>query len=277
MIKPANFWRDLNVFVAASILIVALGGFLVFVPAALLMQLVLPAREAEIVAYPLGYALVAAGLGYWWWKRGLSPRVRDPLRERRFRWGHAMLAVVNLMLAALYGFAAAGGFNALLVQPEMRNVFVPILTMAPLALIAGLVMVWTSRASAALATAPAPLPVVDENGVVQPAPVAVAVVRPPSSAVAIVGMIVSTFMVATVAVFLGAAFESDMRMFTQRVLPALGILYVLYLAAAILMLLKRRRAARWVAWGPVVLLMVGLPVVQLVVMGLGALGVLPNS
>lgn len=104
------FWRNLNVFIAAFTLIVSLAGFVIFVPVSLLAKLVLPSGQAEAFAYPLGYALVALALIYWWSKKGLSPRQRDPAREWRFRWGHVLLAVCNVGILAVFGLSALGSY-----------------------------------------------------------------------------------------------------------------------------------------------------------------------
>lgn len=110
--KPP-FWRDLNIFFAAFAAIVFIAGFAVFVPLSLVLKLVLPSRQAELVALPLGYALVAAGLGWRWRQHGLSPRQRTPAGEWRFQAGHVLLAVFNVMTVALFVGTSLGAYSLL--------------------------------------------------------------------------------------------------------------------------------------------------------------------
>ena len=104
-------WRDLNIFVAALVIASSVGGMVIFAPLSMLMKMVLPARLAEILGYAFSHLLVAGLLAYWWWKHGLSPRERDPARERRFQWGHGLLAFFNITLLTMFLLPLWGGLS----------------------------------------------------------------------------------------------------------------------------------------------------------------------
>ncbi len=269
------FWRDLNVFVAAFAVIAGLGSFIVVVPLSLLVKLVLPARQAELVAYPLAYAVMAAGLVYWWWKHGLSPRERRPAKEKQFRQGHVLLAVFNAMLLAMFIPALVGNFSMLPRMPAVAGVFMLLTSLAPIGVIVGLVMVWSSRG-----TTPAfadTLPVAKtaqwpsgprwnkgKNEATRPS-------RAPSSIAVAAGLLVSSFMLYMATVFGSLSFQGNPGRFTGVILPILVVIYVFYVSTAVFLLARRRGSAMWVAWAPVGVLMLGLPALQVIMMLLGSL------
>jgi hypothetical protein len=279
--KP-SFWRDLNVFVAAFVAMTSLGSFILVVPLSLLVKLVVPARQAELLAYPLGYALLALGLIYWWWKHGLSPRERNPARESRFRWGHVLLAVFNVALLAMFIPSLLGSFSMLPRMPAVAGFIVPLITLAPMGVIAGLFMVWSSRGKTPEFADTLPGAQSDlrnaQTGKLpsgshlekQPA----GAVKPsiaPSAAAVVVGLVVSSLMLFVATVFASLGFQGNTSRFTGLVLPILFVIYVFWASVAISLLTKRRSSAIWVAWGPVGLFTVGLPVLQVVMMLLGPL------
>ena len=142
-------WRDLNVLIAAFAAMASLGSFIMVVPVSLLLKLVVPAQQAELIAYPLGYAMMVLGLIYWWCKHGLSPRQRNPARERRFRWGHGLLAIFNTtLLLMLFVATSIGHFSWLPRVPAVAGVFVLLMGLAPMGVIVGLAMVLSARGSA---------------------------------------------------------------------------------------------------------------------------------
>lgn len=278
--KP-SVWRDLNVFVAAFVAITSVGSFILVVPWSLLLKLVAPARQAELIAYPLGHAMLAAGLIYWWWKHGLSPRERNPAREKRFRWGHVLLAVFNVALLAILIPSLLGSFSMLPRMPAVANMIVPLITLAPMGVIAGLWMVWSSRGKMPEFADTSP----DAHGDPQKAQMAkwpagsrlekqpTNAAKPsiaPSAAAVVVGLIASSLMLFVAGVFASLGFQGNTSRFTGVVLPILFVIYVFWASIAVFLLTRRRSSAIWVAWGPVGLFTVGLPVLQVIMMMLGS-------
>jgi hypothetical protein len=267
-IKPA-LWRDLNVFVAAFIGIIGLGSFAVFVPLSLLAKLVLPSRQAELVAYPLGYALVALGLAYLWRKRGLSPREVDPARKTRFRVGHILLAVFNCVLLLMLVLPQLGIHTVL---PRIVNsgkvvgLLASLITLAPMDALVGVYMVWTARGAAPdfADTLPAGQVAPRKTPSAKWPPDTDAPRNPPSVIVALAGLVVSSLMLFVFGVFAALSFAGNTKLFENTVLPiAIGV-YVLYVATTLFVLFKRSRAAIWLAWGPVILVTVVGPLVQVI-------------
>lgn len=282
--KP-SFWRDLNVFVAAFAVIASVGSSIIVIPLSLLVKLVVPARQAELVAYPLGHALLALGLIFWWWKHGLSPRERNPARERRFRWGHVLLAVFNVALLAMFATSLLGSFSMLPRMPAVAGVIVPLITLAPMGVAVGLWMVWTSRGKTPEFADTLPGAHSDpqkaqtakwpggsrwekrSNEPTQPSLTSRA-----SSVIAVVaGLLVSSLMLYMATVFGSLGFQGNASRFTWLVLPVLFAIYVFWVSTAVFLLSRRRSSAIWVAWGPVGLFTLGLPVLQVIMMLLGSL------
>lgn len=270
----ALFWRDLSVLIAAVVLIATVGSFIVVVPVSLLAKLVLPARQAELVAYPMGYALVALGLGYWWWKHGLSPRHRAPAREGRFRWGHVLLLVLNVMLLTIF-LPPLFGFSLMPRVPAAAGLIISFSGLLPVGLIAGLYMVWSARESApAFAdTVPAtptespktqfaPWPPALPAEKLSPIPSAASRVR--STIIVVFGLFVSSLLLFMAAVYGALSFQSNAQLFTGTVIPVLGFGYVVYLTTALFLLIKGRRFAIWAAWTPTIFFTIALPALQVI-------------
>ena len=150
------FWPDLNVFVAASAMLGYLAGLVVFLPLSLLLKLVLPAREAEIFGWPLAYALVAAGLGWLWWKHGLSPRQLNPALARRFKVGHVLLAVFNITMVAMFLGTVRSVYTLLPHMPAAAGIAYTLMYLAPMGVLAAVVMVWSARETAPADADPLP-------------------------------------------------------------------------------------------------------------------------
>lgn len=160
-----------------------------------------------------------------WWKLGLSPRQRNPARDKRFRWGHTVLAISNaamLFLMAIPWLAATPMFRAM---PRLACVFMLPVTLVPFALFVGLGLVWTSAGR---------LPAADED--TQPAaeiqqratPSAQWPAnakpskpkgKPPSVLMVLSGLVGSGFLLFMAAVFGDVAFSSDQKLLMSRVLP----------------------------------------------------------
>ena len=271
-----SVWRDLNVFIAAFAAMASLGSFIMVVPVSLLLKLVVPAQRAELIAYPLGYAMMALGLIYWWWKHGLSPRQRNPARERRFRWGHVLLAIFNTtFLVMLFAASSLGRLSWLPHVPAVAGIFVSLMGLAPMGVIVGLVMVLSARGAAPEFADTLPWAQGDPM-LAQPAKLSPR--KPwdkpeekpplssgtPSSILVVTGLLVSTPMLYMATIFGALGFQGNTSLFTGTVLPIVIAMYVLYVSTGIFLLTRRRNSAVWVAWAPVGLFTVGLPALQVI-------------
>lgn len=273
-----SVWRDLNVFIAAFVAMANLGSFIVVLPVSLLLKLVVPAQRAELIAYPLGYAMMALGLIYWWWKHGLSPRLRNPARERRFRWGHVLLGIFNTtLLLMLFVVSSLGRLSWLPHVPAVAGVFVSLMGLAPMGVIVGLAMVLSARGTAPEFTDTLPLaqgePMrVQTVKLSPPKPWDKPIDKPPmpsgtpSAVLVVAGLLVSSPMLYMATIFGALGFQGNTSLFTGTVLPILIAMYVLYASTGIFLLTRRRASAVWVAWAPVGLFAVGLPALQVIMM-----------
>jgi hypothetical protein len=240
----------------------------VFVPLSLVMKLVLPSHQAELLAWPLGYALVAAGLGWRWWKHGLSPRQLDPARRTRFHLGHVLLAVFNILILAMFLGPWLGIYSMLPRMPGAARMIFALVALAPMGVLLGLVMVWSARGTApAFADtlpewAQGPRQVPSAQWPPKPARAGSA----PSLLVVLAGLVVSSLMLFMVWIFGALAFANDQKVFSNVVLPIAAGVYAVYVIAAFGLLAKRKGAASWVAWAPVILVTVIAPLGQVIAM-----------
>jgi len=269
-----SFWANLNVFLALLVLVAGVGAFFLYVPIALVAKLVLPPQKAELYALPAAYVLIAAGLGWKWWKAGLSPAKRNPEHERRFKSGHVLLAVANVFIVAAF----VPAFLAPSLLAHMK--FLPAAPLAmmlpsvvPLLLIAGLVMVMTARAPATEEAAFA-------DTVANPAQQTPPPARPRTQyaqaqpktqggswAVVIVGLGASSVLIFIGLVFASLSFQGRTERFTGVVLPVAGAVFILYVTSALWLAASgHARAAVGVAWAPAALMTLGLPLLQVVAM-----------
>jgi hypothetical protein len=250
---PRSFWLDLNVFIAIFLLVAGLGVLFIHLPIALLAKAVLPARGAEIVAFPAAYVVLLAALAWVWRRYGMSPVQRDPRKARQFRIGHGLLVLSNAqaalaflpaLLAPVLAGIAQGGLplpGAVMLVPMLAN----------LAAIAGLLLVFGARATQPQAYADTmPLPALHAA--------TFAGAKPQSGGNrglvvggVVFGLLASTVLIGVGLVFASLSYQYRIERFTGVVLPvAIGI-YVLYVAGAI--------------W------LIGLPLVQVVAMLAGSL------
>ena len=268
-----EFWRNLNVFTVAFVLVAAVGIWVLVIPVSLALKLVTASRQAEALAFPLAYAVLAAVLGGWWWKFGLSPRVRRPGSERRFRCGHVVLAICNGL--ALGGLAAGYVLPSLLTHtklppmPAVAALILMVYPLIPIVGIAGLVMVLGSRAAPEMA---AGAPATDANAfadTVIEGPAAIARWPAPPKAqakpqknrvgavvVTFVGVAASALVIYMGLVFASLGFQGRTEVFTAWVLPIAGLCGVFYLSTVLWLLGKSRHTvASALAWAPVLLLL----------------------
>lgn len=264
-IKPP-LWRDLNIFVAALVIASSVGGMVIFAPVSMLLKMALPARLAEMLGYVFSHLLVAGLLGYWWWKHGLSPRERNPARELRFQWGHGLLAFFNIALVAMYVLPLLGGLSWLPRLPRVGGLLVALVSLAPVGLLLGLALVWSSRGQPAafadtVSGAPAGSRPRTSAGWSALAP------PPPRVSVLAVlfGLVSSSSILYIFGVFGFIAFagSDETEKFKNVVLPIVGGCYVLYVSVVIILFLKRRMSAVWVAWAPFLIVTILGPSLQL--------------
>ncbi|WP_367154924.1 hypothetical protein [Methylomonas sp. HYX-M1] len=93
------------------------------------------------------YLLIAIALIIVWHSIGLSPSTIIPEREKRFKQGHLLVAIANvisisttaLVLLIVFKYAAFGNLPFLLM---------PFALFVIVAWIVGLIMIWSSRANA---------------------------------------------------------------------------------------------------------------------------------
>ncbi|MDP3760134.1 MAG: hypothetical protein Q8R01_06420 [Ramlibacter sp.] len=273
--------RNLNVFIAAFVLGVAVGGWVLMVPTSLVLKLFIEPRRAEIVALPASYVVLAAILAWHWWRTGLSPKVRRPEREGSFRKGHALLLVSNLL--AVGGPASSFLLPALLVHTKLPTLASAIMAAYPLSMIAGiagLIMVWSAR-PAADAAAPADADAFADTVAQGPAAIARWPARPAkkkekasvaSALPAVLGMGASALLTFIFLVFASLGFQGRTKMFTGTVLPIAGVCFVFYVTTVIWLLgTARRSAATALAWSPVLLGVIGLPALQVIAMAVAVL------
>jgi hypothetical protein len=263
--RTPQFLADLNVFLAAWILFISIGAFVLVVPVNLLGKFILPVRQAELWAFPVAYTLAAAALAYWWRTRGLSPRQRYPGREWRFRTGHAMLIAFNASILLVFLWSRIG-FPVVSRPVGSPSLWASMSSLSPLLGLLGLVLVWGSRATQSDFEATVPS-AVDQSGDRRsfrtPDDLA-STSRAPSVIAVVLGLVASSTILYIAGVFASLAFQSDPKRFTGIVLPILGLLYVVYVAGSIALLQKRSSVAVLFAWAPLIALTVGLPVLQMI-------------
>jgi hypothetical protein len=148
------FTAHLNVFVAAWILLsLCIGPIISLVlmaPLALVGSLSGGLRSASMISYVLmlaPYVAIAIILVVVWIRVGLAPATRKPARERRYRIGQKLLLALNIAAFATFAgpmlVATIGG------KAEYQYIgflLIPFFGLALGAGIAGLYMVWSSRA-----------------------------------------------------------------------------------------------------------------------------------
>jgi len=100
------FWRNLNVFVPIiSLLLKVVGGPLVMLLTVAAMMIFQKDVRIGFVFMPLVGPVLAAVLGYRWWRHGLAPASLNPARSRWHLYGHLILAVANFVAIALFAFS----------------------------------------------------------------------------------------------------------------------------------------------------------------------------
>ncbi|MBI5279745.1 MAG: hypothetical protein HY854_25155 [Burkholderiales bacterium] len=273
--STAAFWLDLNVFVAAFLLLAGLGIAFLYVPLALAGKLVMPAQRAEVLAMPAAYAVLAAMLAWAWWSAGgLSPAVREEGKERQFHIGHGLLFASNAATAMVFAPAIGGASLALSLQASaLSGVMTLLPTAATVAAIAGILLVHGSRrapptlkaSTGFAATQPVPDDDDDESGEGKAARVGLTLG-------ALAGLVASSVLIMIALVFAAIGMQYRAGQFTGFVVPVVAVTYIVYLAGSVWLALNGRAAAALgLAWAPAVLMTLGLPLVQVVVMLAGAL------
>lgn len=141
------FIRNLNVFIACLVI----AGMTIAGPVALLISValrpILGERMAGGYMYPVAYLALGTLLAIAWWNTGLSPAERRPEREGRFKIGHGVIALTNILAVA----AVAGPLLLAKVSGNTNFAMLawfalPVYALGFIAWPVGLFMVWSSRA-----------------------------------------------------------------------------------------------------------------------------------
>lgn len=137
------FFRNLNLFFPyLSLLNLTLGTMLTTFFYLLLIKISPQFTNPKLIPY-LPHLLIALVLIIVWWRIGLSPNILIPGREPRFKRGHTLVAIANLIIigTAAFTLLAAvkhGTFG------NMPFLFAPLALAAFVAWIVGLIMIWSS-------------------------------------------------------------------------------------------------------------------------------------
>jgi hypothetical protein len=143
------FLPNFNVFIACFGLLAmfATGPIIILVSAVLT-----PIRTGQggllaTYMFPLAYALLALILLAFWFKTGLAPAKRLPERERRYQFGHWLVAITSIATAAAFAFpfvlAHTSGKHNLVMLAWLA---LPVYSFGFLIWAGGLYMIWSSRA-----------------------------------------------------------------------------------------------------------------------------------
>ena len=147
--RSMSFLRNLNVFIACLVV----GSITAAGPLAMVIYVVGKALFGEKAissyGYPLGYLLMAAVLVFIWWRSGLSAAQAMRGREGRFRTGHVVLALINILAVVSFAgpmlLARISGNSNLAMLAWLA---VPVYGLGFLAWPVGLFMVWRSGCTA---------------------------------------------------------------------------------------------------------------------------------
>lgn len=143
------FLPNFNVFIACFGLLAmfAAGPIIVLVSAVLTPLSTGQGGFFATYMFPLAYASLALILLAFWFKTGLAPAKRLPERERRYQFGHWLVAITSI--ATVVAFA----FPFVLAHTLCKNNLVmfawlalPVYSFGFLIWAGGLYMVWSSRA-----------------------------------------------------------------------------------------------------------------------------------
>lgn len=141
------FFLNLNVFVACFILLAKYAGGELILVASMLLSPRNQALNSHGLIYPVAYLLFALLLIAFWVKIGLSPTWRKPECERRYRIGHWLVGITNVITVTAFALP-------LLLAHFLGNSNFVILAWFALPVYgfgfffwaAGLFMIWSSRA-----------------------------------------------------------------------------------------------------------------------------------
>lgn len=266
------FARNLNIFLGCLIGFSSIGAWILIIPLSLLLRPFVGEQRASIIGMPLAYMLIALILAYAWWAGRLSPAQRAPGSNARFRAGHQLLAFGNLTVLATLG--------AQFVLPQIAKVapitmaggvLLFLMPMGMIAIIAGPLLVWSTRARV-------PAPAADQafaDTVIEARPgqlragrvtATTPVSRLSVTLPVILGLLASCFLVFMGAVFAGAAAgnSGSGKLFVDTAVPVMLVGLVLYLTTTIWLVWRRHdKSALGLAWGPVLLLVVAAPLMQI--------------
>jgi hypothetical protein len=145
--EDTMFFGNLNVFIACLVVAGMTVGGTVGLAASLVLRPLLGERVSGGFLFPLAYLLLALVLAVAWWRIGLSPRSIKIGRERRFRTGHWVLALTNVLaLAAIAGPIVAAQLTGNAGLAMLAWMALPVYALGFISWPAGLFMVWSAAA-----------------------------------------------------------------------------------------------------------------------------------
>lgn len=137
------FLRNLNLFFPyLSLLSSTFGTMLTTSFYLLLIQISPQFNNPKLIPY-FPHLLIALVLIIVWWRIGLSPSTLIPGREPRFKRGHILVAIANLVSigTAVFTLLVALNYGTF---GNMPFLFAPLALAAFVAWIVGLIMIWSS-------------------------------------------------------------------------------------------------------------------------------------
>jgi hypothetical protein len=137
------FLRNLNLFFPYfSLLSSTLGTMLTTSFYLLLIKISPHSTNPKLIPYA-PHLLIALVLIIVWWRIGLSPSTFIPEREQRFKHGHTLVAIANLLSIGTVAFTLLSAFKYGTVG-NMPFLFAPLALAAFVAWIVGVIMIWSS-------------------------------------------------------------------------------------------------------------------------------------
>jgi hypothetical protein len=140
-----TFLRNLNVFIAAAALGLALATPLVLMVS---LPLTVHLGMAGLVLQGLGWTAVPLLLLRTWWTTGLSPATRRADREERFLGGHRLLLLATMVMVLMSAATLLVNFapDAEAARLVLYWLTAPVEAFVGIAWALGLFMVWSARA-----------------------------------------------------------------------------------------------------------------------------------
>lgn len=143
-----GFLTNLNVFIACFILLAMFAaGPVIMIVSLLLSPLGQYFKSYAGFMFPVAYLILALPLILFWWKTGLSPATLNSGRRRRYRIGHWLVGITNLMtISALTLPFLFAHFSRNPNLAMLAWIALPVYAFSFLVWGIGLFLIWSSRA-----------------------------------------------------------------------------------------------------------------------------------